>query len=114
MPQELIRFGASVDVVPVYKTVLGDANSEELAEMLAAGEIDIVTFTSSSTVTNLLTILGGKAQQLLAGLKIACIGPVTADTCRENGLQPAVVATEYTIKGLVESIIHEMGGKQHA
>ena len=114
LPQELIRFGASVDVVPVYKTVLGDANSEELAEMLAAGEIDIVTFTSSSTVTNLLTILGGKAQQLLAGLKIACIGPVTADTCRENGLQPAVVATEYTIKGLVESIIHEMGGKQHA
>ena len=47
-------------------------------------------------------------------MKIACIGPVTADTCREHGLQPAVVATEYTIKGLAESIIREMGGEQHA
>ena len=114
LPQELIRFGAAVDVVPVYKTVLGDADSSQLVEMLATGEIDIVTFTSSSTVTNLLAILGGKAKELLSNVKIACIGPVTADTCREHGLQPAVVATEYTIKGLAESIIREMGGEQHA
>ena len=114
LPQELIRFGAAVDVVPVYKTVLGDADSGQLTEMLAAGEIDMVTFTSSSTVTNLLAILGGKAKELLSNVKIACIGPVTADTCREHGLQPAVVATEYTIKGLAESIIRERGGEQHA
>jgi uroporphyrinogen III methyltransferase/synthase len=100
--------------VPVYKTVLGDADSGQLTEMLATGEIDMVTFTSSSTVTNLLSILGDKAVKLLTGVKIACIGPVTADTCRENGLQPAVVAAEYTIKGLAESIIREMGGEQHA
>lgn len=114
LPQELIRFGATVDIVPVYKTVPGDANSAELTEMLSKDEIDIVTFTSSSTVTNLLAILGDEAQKLLSGVKIACIGPVTADTCREHGLQPAVIATEYTIKGLAESIIREMGGKQHA
>jgi uroporphyrinogen III methyltransferase/synthase len=111
LPQELIKLGAAVDVVAAYKTVLGEAEGALISQQMLAGEIDIVTFTSSSTVTNLVKILGDNAQELLTGVKIACIGPITADTCKENGLIPDVVATEYTIKGLVDSIIREMGGK---
>jgi uroporphyrinogen III methyltransferase/synthase len=113
LPHELNRMGALVDVMPAYTTVLGEADGDSIRRQLLAGEIDIVTFTSSSTVTNLLKILGDEAQELLDRVKIACIGPVTADTCREHGLSPDVVATEYTIKGLAESIIREMGGIRH-
>lgn len=111
LPQELIRFGAAVDVVPVYKTVLGDADVNQLIELLENGEIDTVTFTSSSTVLNLMTLLGSQAKELLNKVIISCIGPVTADTCREQGLDPTIVATEYTIKGLAESIIRQAGGE---
>ena len=113
LPVELAKMGAAVDVVTAYKTVTGEADGEALTGMLAAGEVDIVTFTSSSTVNNLLGILGEKGRELLAGVKIACIGPITAQTCSENGLVPALVATEYTIKGLTESIIKELGESRH-
>jgi len=113
LPAELAKMGAAVDVVTAYKTVTGEADGEALTRMLAAGEIDIVTFTSSSTVNNLLSILGKNGRELLAGVKIVCIGPITAQTCSENGLVPALVATEYTIKGLTESIIKELGESRH-
>ena len=111
LPEELARMGASVDVVAAYRTLPGEADGAALAEQLAGGEIDVVTFTSSSTVTNLLAILGNKGAELLGRVKIACIGPVTADTCRENGLCPDVIAAEYTIKGLADCIITELGGE---
>ena len=110
LPVELSRSGAAVDVVTAYRTVMGGADGEAVAGMLAAGEIDIVTFTSSSTVTNLLTLLGQQGTELLSVARIACIGPITADTCRENGLEPAVVASEYTIGGLADTIIRELRG----
>ena len=111
LPDELVRMGATVDVVTAYRTVAGGADGEAVAKMLAAGEIDVVTFTSSSTVTNLLALLGEQGRDLLSGVKIACIGPITADTCRELGLRPDIVAEKYTIQGLNESIIQELGGE---
>ena len=105
--------GATVDVVTAYRTVTGGADGEAVGKLLAAGSIDVVTFTSSSTVTNLLLLLGEKGRELLAGVKIACIGPITADTCRENGLRTDIIAAEYTIAGLTESIIRELGGSRH-
>ncbi len=102
LPEKLRELGAVVDVVPVYQTVAAEADAESLKEQLAAGEIDLVTFTSSSTVKNLLDILGDAA--VLGGVKTACIGPVTAETCRKHGVQPELVAKEYTIAGLVEAI----------
>ena len=112
LPEELTRLGATVDVVTAYRTVAGDADGEAVGKLLAAGEIDVVTFTSSSTVTNLLALLGERGRELLAGVKIACIGPITADTCREMGLRPDIVAEKYTIQGLTESIISELGGNR--
>lgn len=109
LPEKLAEYGAAVDVVPVYTTETGDSNGPELCEMLAGGEIDLVTFTSSSTVTNLLKLLGEQGRKLLAAVNIACIGPITAGTCLEHGLKPAVIAEEYTITGLVESILQFYG-----
>jgi uroporphyrinogen III methyltransferase/synthase len=102
LPEKLRELGAVVDVAPAYQTVCGDVDGEALREQLAGGAIDLVTFTSSSTVKNLIQILGSAAP--LQTVKTACIGPVTADTARQNGVEPDMVADTYTIDGLVETI----------
>lgn len=102
LPDGLRALGATVDVAPVYRTEAAAADGEALAAELAAGAYDYVTFTSSSTVRNLAKILGGSAP--LAHTRAACIGPVTAETARELGIEPALVAEEYTIAGLTRAI----------
>lgn len=104
LPVKLTELGAAVTVVPAYRTVVGDTDGQQLAEQLAQGAIELVTFTSSSTVTNLLNLLGENGAQLVAKAKVACIGPITAETCLEQGIKPDVIAEEYTIKGLIEVI----------
>ncbi len=106
LPEKLVEMGAAVNVVPAYRTVAGDTDGKALAAKLDAGDIDIVTFTSSSTVTNLLSLLGEGGAQLLAKAKIACIGPITATTCVQHGIKPDVIADEYTIKGLISAIFN--------
>jgi uroporphyrinogen III methyltransferase/synthase len=105
LPLQLKELGLNVDIAVAYQTITGgDSVENDLALSLRAGEIDLVTFTSSSTVTNLLNILGNEAASLLAGVKVACIGPVTAETCLKHGLKIDIIAQEYTINGLVEAI----------
>ena len=102
LPEKLRELGVETDVVPVYRTVAAEADGEALRKKLAGGEIDYVTFTSSSTVTNLLELIGDAGA--LRGASVACIGPVTAETCRKRGIEPDIVAKEYTIPGLVASM----------
>lgn len=102
LPNGLRESGATVDIVPVYRTVPARPDSDVLSR-LTAGEIDIVTFTSSSAVNNLVAMLDGRAEHL-ASTRIACIGPVTARTVREHRLEPWVVATEHSVPGLVNAI----------
>ncbi|EGO63910.1 uroporphyrinogen-III C-methyltransferase [Acetonema longum] len=104
LPDKLTEMGAAVEVTPVYRTVAGLTDGLKLAADLADGKLDMVTFTSSSTVTNTVALLGPDAVKLLANTKIACIGPVTAGTCYDLGITPAIIASEYTIQGLVQSI----------
>lgn len=113
LPVELAKCGAAVEVVTAYRTVAGDTDGQAIARMLEDGEIDLITFTSSSTVTNLLGLLGPNGRQLLQNTAIACIGPITADTCREHGLKPTLVAGKYTIQGLTEAIISKWGEQNH-
>ena len=101
LPDTLRAHGATVDVVAAYETV-PEIEDAAIAQRLASGEIDMVTFTSSSTVKNLVKMLGNITP--LQQVKIACIGPVTADTARSFALEPDIVAKEYTIDGLVLSI----------
>ena len=91
-----------MEVASAYRTVCGEVDSEALVSELLAGEIDLVTFTSSSTVKNLVNIIG--SVDFLKDVKTACIGPVTADTAKSLGIEPDIVAKEYTIDGLVEAI----------
>lgn len=101
--------GAQVDQLVAYRTLLGDEDAADLRERLVAGTIDVVTFASSSTVRNLCQSLGPDARALLGGTLVACIGPVTAGTARELGIEPAVVAEEHTIPGLVAAIREHLG-----
>ena len=102
LPDSLRAKGAAVDVVPVYETAAAAVDAEALRARLMAGEISWVTFTSSSTVTNFVKSLGDLS--VLKHTRAACIGPVTAATCQKYGIQPDIVAQEYTIDGLAAAI----------
>jgi len=104
----LIRLGAEVDEVTAYSTVPPTNAIARAKELLLSGEIDIITFTSSSAVSNLITAFDG-AKPETGGAMIACIGPKTAATASEAGLNVDVVAGEYTIPGLVKTIEEFLG-----
>lgn len=103
LPDELRKTGAIVDVVQCYRTVPGEFDQDGIIEKLKNKEIDIITFTSSSTVKNLLRLLSSN-KELLKNVTTACIGPVTAQTCRTNGIAPTIIAETYTIPGLIKAI----------
>jgi uroporphyrinogen III methyltransferase/synthase len=110
LPEKLAEAGARVEVVTAYETVLDETGVDDMKNMLSSGEIDIITFTSSSTVTNFVKLLDGyDFQALPANVTIACIGPVTADTARDLGLRVDLVADEYTIPGLVRALVAGAG-----
>jgi len=96
--------GARVRSVVAYRTVPETARSEEVASRLAAGTLDWLTFTSSSTVRNFLSTVPAEAVRA-AGVQIAAIGPTTAATIREAGLPVTVEADPHTIPALVEAIL---------
>jgi uroporphyrinogen-III synthase len=94
-----------VDEVAAYRTLAVGA-PDELKALLADGQIDIVTFTSSSTVGNLVAGLqGATPADVLSRCLVACIGPVTARTAARLGIRVDVIAREHTIPGLVEAIV---------
>ena len=99
--------GARVDDVASYRTVLPDESREAIRELVAGGKLDVVTFTSSSTVTNLIALLDGDIAPLRA-VTLACIGPITAQTATEAGLEMDVVASRSTTQGLVEALVEHV------
>lgn len=105
LPDTLRKKGAHVDVVPAYQTVLPQHGSREILQHLQEGGIDCVTFTSSSTVSNFFSLFDkNEILPLLRKTAIACIGPITAETAREHGLDIHIMPSEYTIDALVKSI----------
>jgi uroporphyrinogen III methyltransferase / synthase len=106
LPEKLREAGAEVVVPPAYESVPSSRGKDELAGRLEAGGIDCVTFTASSTVENFVGAFGTEeAVRLLAGTRVACIGPVTAETARKHGLRVDAEAEEYTIPGLVAAVV---------
>lgn len=107
----LLDAGADVDEIAAYRTVPADAeDADQIREMLAAGEIDILTFTSSSTVRNFVAALEPLPRDavhphLPEDIVVACIGPITAGTARELGLPVHVSASEHTIEGLLNALV---------
>ena len=105
LPEELRKAGAAVDVVEAYRTVRPDENADEVRDLLKNGRISAVTFTSSSTVSNLAEMLGKEeAAKLTAGIPVASIGPITAEKARSLGIETTIMPGEYTIPALVEAL----------
>ncbi len=103
LPEGLRAAGATVDELTLYLSAPPTEPPQEALALLRAGKIDIVTFTSSSTVRNLATLLGGDLKALRDAV-VACIGPSTAATAAEAGLPPQVVAEEHSVPGLVAAL----------
>jgi len=103
IPTELGRLGAHVDVVEAYRNVVPEEAASRARDIFSSGKKpDWVTFTSSSTVRNLLAIAGRDALQ---GVHIASIGPVTSETARAQGLRVDAEAKRYTLDGLITAIL---------
>lgn len=103
LPIGLRQLGAVVDVAETYTTKMADTNKEEIKALLKEHKVDMVTFTSSSTVENLLKLID-EDKSLLDNVAKASIGPITANTCKKHGLTVDVEADVYTIDGLVAKI----------
>lgn len=113
LPEILRGAGARVTVAPVYKNVLPEGRKEDLREELESGTVDMITFTSSSTVRNFLSMLEPKDEQeltdLLKDVKIAAIGPITAKTVTDNGLTVDLQPESYTISDMVDAVVNYYG-----
>lgn len=104
--------GVTVDEVPLYRAAVPAEAPPEALAALREGRIDIVTFTASSTVRNLVTLLGNTSPLTREGHPlIACIGPITAKTAEDLGLPVDITASEYTVPGLVAAL-KEQGDKK--
>ncbi|MBI4641202.1 MAG: uroporphyrinogen-III C-methyltransferase [Candidatus Tectomicrobia bacterium] len=106
LPDTLRHMGATVDIVAVYRTIKPTQKAENLLAMLREGEIDLITFTSSSTVINFVEIFKGQdLQHLLRGVKIGTIGSITANTAEQFGLKADIIPQESTIEAFLKSIV---------
>jgi uroporphyrinogen-III synthase len=106
LPDELRKGGATVDVIEAYETKVPEGAANKLKDIFSSPSRrpHMVTFTSSSTATNFLSLLGQDQRPLLEEVRLASIGPVTSATLRRAGLEPDVEAREYTMDGLVTAI----------
>ena len=104
IPEGLAGMGAVVDVVTAYRTVPSDRKASEIVPLFAEGKVDVITFTSPSTVTHFLGIMGPDFH-LPPGVRIACIGPVTAAAAKKAGLKVDILQERYTVEGLVEALM---------
>jgi uroporphyrinogen III methyltransferase/synthase len=113
LPEGLKKFGAKVDVVTAYETVSSGKKKKELLTLFKENQVDVITFTSSSTVNNFVNIMGSNFK-LPKGVKIAFIGPVTAATAKKAGFPVDIRQEKYTMEGLVEALLHYFGKKPAA
>ncbi len=101
LPIGLREAGAEVDVVAVYRTVRASPSDELKREVLNS---EVLTFTSPSTLTNFVEIMGEQAEEAFKNKVVACIGPVTEKRARELGVPIHLVAEEYTTEGLLKAV----------
>jgi uroporphyrinogen-III synthase len=107
LADELRLRGADVDEVAAYRTLPLALDDAAVHALLSVDRPDALTFTSSSTVRGLAQGLwdrGYEPHKALRGIVLAAIGQITAATLREHGLEPSVVATEYTAEGLSHAL----------
>ncbi|OGW05511.1 MAG: uroporphyrinogen-III C-methyltransferase [Nitrospinae bacterium RIFCSPLOWO2_12_39_16] len=132
LPLELKKMGAEIDVVDAYKTVKSVEKASDIKNMIRKEKIDVITFTSSSTVKNFMSYFNlpppllrkegikgrsnfdrGDDRKMLKNITIASIGPITAKTVEEFGLKNNIVSDEHTIERFTEKIIEYFGRKEN-
>ena len=91
--------------VAVYETRLPAALPNDVIASVDAGQVDWITFTSSSTARNFVDLLGADRRARLNDISIASIGPITTSTLNELGLKPTVQATSFDVNGLVAALV---------
>ena len=104
---QLKKRGALVEELPLYETVLDSGDRETLLSYLRTGEVDYLTFTSSSTVENLLAGIGAGGKKALGKACLVSIGPVTSATMKKRGLKIGVQAKASTLDGLVDALVSD-------
>ena len=109
LPEALREAHAVVDVVPCYETVPEEAPRQEVLDRILAGEVDCVTFGSSSTVENFLSLVPAAVMKEHPSVLLAAIGPVTAQTLAQHGLAAQIQPENYTIPHLVDALIAHYG-----
>lgn len=112
LPETLSQWGAKVDVVEAYRTVAPNIDVAAVRQRFQSGDADVVTFTSSSTVSNFVQLFAATDLTSIVGnAAIACIGPITAKTVEDFGSKVAIIAREFTIDGLVQAIVDYVDSK---
>lgn len=109
IPAGLSGMGAEVEQIVVYRTVNSGRKKGELEGFIKEKKVDVITFTSSSTVKNFIEIMG--PGELPEAIGIACIGPVTVAAAREAGMRVDIFQERYTIPSLVEAIVQHFRGQ---
>lgn len=110
LPDELRKMGADVHEIAAYRTIPVSDDKKSIYKDFMDDNIDLVTFTSSSTVTNFKSLFSEEEfKDVKEKLHSVSIGPVTTDTAVENGITPDETADEYTIDGLVQAILKFYG-----
>lgn len=111
LPEQLRAWGAEVTVVTAYRTVRPEVDARRLKALLQEQRIHVISFASSSTVRNFCELFDSpeEMKRLTAGVAIACIGPITAQTAAEQGLPAGIVASANTIPALAEAIVRHRG-----
>jgi uroporphyrinogen III methyltransferase/synthase len=104
LPELLRAGGVSVDVVAAYETRPAVAEKRQLEELIRDSQVDVILFTSSSTVDSMVEMLGADAPTLLSRVTLASIGPITTATAARRGLEVAVTAETYTVEGLLDAL----------
>ena len=118
LPVKLRQAGANVTAVTAYRTSPVDleaAGGPDIYGLLLERQVDIVTFTSGSSVKNFVRALGkDEAADLLKQVDVACIGPVTADVASRLDISTTIMPSDYTIPAMVRAIVdHVTAGRRH-
>lgn len=115
LPEALAQAGAEVDVAPVYRTSPEMSVPGAVAEALEDRRVDVVTFTSASTVRAFARLMAPlDVTDVLRGTTVACIGPVTAEAAGEARLDVAVIPERSTVPDLVEALASRVGPRREA
>ncbi|TLS39217.1 uroporphyrinogen-III synthase [Pseudalkalibacillus caeni] len=106
LPLQLKQMGIEVEELVVYETVIENTSKPLLEDMLLNEKADILTFTSSSTVHHFVQLADDiHWRPLIAGMKVASIGPITENTLRSYQIEPEIIAQKYNIDGLIDAIV---------